>query len=111
MDDSPAPASSAKNRSLPYVFLNVASTADGKLAPASRNFVPFSSKRDQDLLMKLRTEADAVMCGATTVRGRVDLGPGGEKYRKLRVKKGLSEYNLRVVATGSGSLSPDAYIF
>ena len=100
-----------KDSRLPYVFLNVASSADGKLAPANRNFVPFSSGRDQELLMTLRTEADAVMSGAGTVRGKVDLGPGGEKYQKLRIKKGLAEYNIRVVATGSGSLRRDAYIF
>jgi riboflavin-specific deaminase-like protein len=103
--------SHTKDPRLPYVFLNVATSADGKLAPASRNFVPFSSKRDQDLLMTLRTEADAVMSGALTVRGKVDLGPGGEKYQKLRLKRGFAEYNLRVVATGTGSLRPDAYIF
>jgi len=104
-------SSAMKDPRLPYVSLNVASTADGKIASASRKFVPFSSKRDQEHLFKLRTDADAVMSGATTVRGKVDLGPGAEKYRKLRLKKGLSEYNLRVVATGGGSLRPDAYIF
>jgi len=56
-------------------------------------------------------EADAVMSGATTLRGKVDLGPGSEKYRKLRLKNGLAEFNLRVVVTGTGSLRPDAYIF
>jgi riboflavin biosynthesis pyrimidine reductase len=46
---------------LPFVYLNVASTADGKLAPASRRFVPFGSRHDRRLLLELRASADAVM--------------------------------------------------
>jgi hypothetical protein len=62
---------------LPFVFINVATTADGKLAPANRKFVPFSSRRDQQLLLELRTRADAVMAGARTVDLMpVKLGPG-----------------------------------
>src|SRR5688572_14133564 len=97
---------------LPFVFVNVASTADGKLAPANRHFVPFSSKRDRDLMLELRATADAVMSGARTVDSTpVTLGPGGPKYRKLRLKRGLEEFNIRVVVSGSGTLDPRAEIF
>src|SRR6266404_1854238 len=97
---------------LPFVYINVATTADGKLAPPNRKFVPFSSKRDQDLLLELRAQADAVMAGARTVDLMpVSLGPGAEKYRRLRLKNGLAEYNLRVVVSGSGTLDPHAAIF
>jgi riboflavin-specific deaminase-like protein len=97
---------------LPFVFINVATTADGKLAPASRHFVPFGSRRDQKLLLDLRATADAVMAGARTVDlSPVGLGPGGAKYRRLRLRRGLAEYNLRVVVSGSASLNPDAAIF
>ena len=97
---------------LPFVLLNVATTADGKLAPANRHFVPFSSKRDLKLLMELRTTADAVMAGARTVDSApVTLGPGGKKYRRMRENNGLAEYNLRVVVSGSGSLDLRAKIF
>jgi riboflavin-specific deaminase-like protein len=96
----------------PFVYLNVATTVDGKLAPANRHFVPFSSPRDQKLLLELRTEADAVMAGARTVdTGPVDLGPGGPRYRQMRRRNGLNEYNLRVIVTGSGTLNPRAKIF
>jgi riboflavin-specific deaminase-like protein len=97
---------------LPFVFLNVASTADGKLAPRTRHFIPFSSQRDQRLLLELRARADAVMAGARTVdRGPVDLGPGPAEYRRRRLKQGLPEYNLRVVVSGSATLDPTAEIF
>src|SRR5438067_13914166 len=97
---------------LPFIYLNVATTADGKLAPANRKFVAFSSKRDQQLLLELRARADAVMAGARTVYlVPVNLGPGPSKYRRLRLRNGLSEYNLRVVVSGSGTLNPKAQIF
>src|SRR5438874_6312310 len=97
---------------LPFVFINVATTADGKLAPANRKFVPFSGRRDQQLLLELRTRADAVMAGARTVDLMpVNLGPGPAEYRRMRLKNGLSEYNLRVVVSGRGTLNPRAQIF
>src|SRR5215475_16225274 len=97
---------------LPFVFVNVATTADGKLAPGNRHFVPFGGKRDQELLLELRAGADAVMSGARTVGPLpVNLGPGPAKYRRMRLKKGLPEYNLRVVVSGSGNLNPRAEIF
>ncbi len=97
---------------LPFVYINVASSADGKLAPPNRHFVPFGSRQDQRLLLELRAGADAVMAGARTVDLMpVDLGPGAKHYRQLRKARGLSEYNLRVVVSGNGSLNPDAEIF
>jgi riboflavin-specific deaminase-like protein len=110
---NPLPSLRPKLRDgLPFVYLNVATTADGKLAPTNRHFVPFSSKEDQDLLVELRTRCDAVMAGARTVDSvPVNLGPGGWRYREMRVRNGLTEYNLRVVVSGSGSLNPRAEIF
>jgi 2,5-diamino-6-(ribosylamino)-4(3H)-pyrimidinone 5'-phosphate reductase len=102
----------ARAGELPFVFLNAAITADGKLAPASRHFIPFGGARDQRHLLELRATADAVMSGARTVDlSAVKLGPGGAKYRRQRLRAGLSEFNLRVVVSGSGSLDPEAEIF
>ena len=87
-------------------------SADGKIAPASRRFTPFGSPRDQRHLLELRATADAVICGARTVDSfPVNLGPGPAKYRRLRLKRGLTEYNLRVVVSGTGTLDPAAEIF
>ena len=33
------------------------------------------------------------------------------KYRRLRIERGLAEYNLRVVVTGAATLNPKAEIF
>ena len=99
-------------RSLPFVFLNVAMTADGKIAPASRRFEPFGGERDREHLLELRATADAVMAGARTVDlDKVNMGPGPAKYRRTRLKHGLAEYNLRVIVSGAGTIDPKAEIF
>lgn len=99
-------------RDRPFVSLNVAMTADGKLAPATRNFVSFTTDRDQTLMLEIRAEHDAVMSGARTVDlGEVTLGTGGERYRAKRRKLGLKEEHIRVIVSGSGTIDPNAYIF
>src|SRR5215212_6339034 len=96
----------------PFIRLNAAITADGKIAPANRVFVPFGSWHDHDLLYRLRAESDAVIAGARTVDlYPTTLGPGAKKYRRMRLRNGLPEYNLRIVVSGSGSLDPKAQVF
>jgi len=97
---------------LPFVLINMAMTADGKIATANRTVSSFASKRDFEHLLELRASADAVMSGARTVdQEDVNLGPGAQRFRRLRLKNGLAEYNLRIVASGSGSLDPHAAVF
>jgi len=96
----------------PFVFINVAMTADGKIAPSDRRFIPFGSKRDREHLLELRATADAVMAGARTVdMFPVNMGAGGAKYRRLRARRGLAEENLRVIVSGRGTIDPKAKIF
>ena len=90
----------------------MAMTADGKIATANRAVTSFGSAHDLDHLYELRATADAVMCGARTVElSQSILGPGGEKFRRRRLKHGLAEFNLRVIVSGSGSIDPGAAIF
>lgn len=87
-------------------------TADGKIATANRAVSSFGSRRDQEHLMELRTTADAVMSGARTADlNAINLGPGPAKYRRERLKRGLAEYNLRIIVSGSGSVDPQAEVF
>jgi riboflavin-specific deaminase-like protein len=87
-------------------------TADGKIATANRRVVSFGSKRDLQNLYALRATADAVMSGARTVElSRVLMGPGGEKFRRARQRRGLAEFSLRIIVSGSGSIDPRAPIF
>ena len=107
-----SPKSESQSPKLPFVFVNMAMTADGKIATANRRVHSFSSKRDLEHLYELRTTADAVVCGARTVEisGTI-LGTGGEKFRMQRLQRGLAEHNLRVIVSGSGSINPRAAIF
>ena len=107
-----SPKPKAQSPKLPFVFVNMAMTADGKIATANRAVHSFGSARDLAHLYELRATADAVMCGARTVEiSQSILGTGGEKFRKRRLKAGLAEYNLRVIVSGSGSIDPAAEIF
>jgi riboflavin-specific deaminase-like protein len=99
-------------QSLPFVFVNMAMTADGKIATANRAVSSFTSRRDHDHLLELRATADAVISGARTVdSAKINMGPGSAKFRRMRVKNGLAEYNLRVVVSGSGTVDPNAEVF
>src|ERR1017187_4037465 len=90
----------------------MAMTADGKIATANRAVHSFSSARDLEHLYELRATADAVMCGARTVEvSKTILGTGSAKFRQRRLERGLAEYNLRVIVSGSGSIDPAAEIF
>jgi 5-amino-6-(5-phosphoribosylamino)uracil reductase len=98
--------------SLPRVLVNMAITADGKIATANRAITSFGSARDHDHLLELRATADAVMSGARTVDvAKINLGPGGKKFQRQRLKQGLAEFNLRIIVSGSGSIEPQAEIF
>ena len=90
----------------------MAVTADGKIATANRAISSFTSARDREHLLELRATADAVMAGARTVDSApVNLGPGPPRYRRQRLKRGLAQYNLRVVVSRSGSVNPQSEVF
>jgi riboflavin-specific deaminase-like protein len=90
----------------------MAMTADGKIATANRAAAAFGSQRDREHLLELRATADAVMAGARTVDSApITMGPGPAKFRRQRLKRGLAEYNLRVIVSRSGSVNPRAEVF
>jgi riboflavin-specific deaminase-like protein len=90
----------------------MAMTADGKIATANRAGSSFGSRRDREHLLELRATADAVMAGARTVNSEpTTLGPGPDRFRRLRLGCGLAECNLRVIVSGSGTINPHAEIF
>ncbi len=97
---------------LPRVMINMAITADGKIATANHAVSSFGSPRDHAELLRLRTRADAVMAGARTVDlNPVNLGSGGERYRRARRRAGRTDEPLRIVVSRSGTLDPEAEIF
>lgn len=106
------PNSRLQTSDLPFVLVNMAMTADGKIATANRAVSSFGSARDHEHLLALRATADAVMAGARTVDlNEINLGPGPKHFRRARLRRGLTEFNLRVIVSGSGSINPKARIF
>ena len=52
------------------------------------------------------------MAGARTADlNPINMGPDPAKYRRLRLKRRLAEYNLRVIVSGSGTVNPHAEVF
>ena len=96
----------------PFVRVNMAMTADGKVATASRSIHTFGSPRDARHLYELRAGADAILCGARTVEEtRATLGSGGPRFEALRQRNQRAPHALRVVVSGSASISSDAALW
>lgn len=96
----------------PFVYVNMAMTADGKITSAAREVPRFASSRDRQRMDRLRAEADAVLLGAETVRAddpplRVR-DPEMQAYRR---SLGRPDGILGVVVTATGRLDPRARFF
>ena len=94
----------------PYLVLNMAATADGRVAVGGRS-APVAGAADRELFHELRAQADAVMAGAGTARV--------ERYRRV-VKEALRERRragdvldepLAVIVSGSLDLPVDLPLF
>ncbi len=101
-----------QRKELPFVFMNGAVSADGKLALENRSLIQFSSKRDRRFVFQLRASAHAVLCGAETVETfSIDLAAGPAQCRATRKRRGLPAEPLRVLVSHDGQLDPRARIF
>jgi riboflavin-specific deaminase-like protein len=91
----------------PYLVLNMVSTADGHATIGGRSG-PIGNEADRQLFHELRTQVDAVMVGAGTLRaeryGRIVRDPD---RREKRVREGLAADPLAVVVSGRLDLPDD----
>jgi riboflavin-specific deaminase-like protein len=91
----------------PYLALNMVATADGKAAVQGRT-VAISSKTDRAVFHNLRTQADAVMAGAGTLRSeRYAPLVKTDELRAKRVREGLAPNPLAVIVSGRLNLPVD----
>jgi riboflavin-specific deaminase-like protein len=91
----------------PYLALNMVSTADGKAAVDWRTR-GISTDVDRELFHHLRTQADAVMVGAGTVRAeRYGAVTKTDELRAKRVEEGVREVPLAVIVSGRLDLPAD----
>ncbi len=99
---SPAP------RGRPRVFLNMASTADGRATLKGRSG-PIGNRADKELFLALRAGVDAVLFGAGTARAeRYRRLVKAESQRQLRLERGLTAEPLACIVSASLALSPES---
>jgi 2,5-diamino-6-(ribosylamino)-4(3H)-pyrimidinone 5'-phosphate reductase len=96
----------------PFVYLNMAMTADGKITSAKREYPKFTSALDRKTMDRLRAEADAIIVGAGTLRAddpplHVRDGAMQAYRRSLGKPPGL----LNVVISASLSVDPGSRFF
>ncbi len=82
----------------PFVFINIASSVDGKISNDKRIQLRISCDEDFKRVDELRAKSDAIMVGIGTVLSDDPrLTVKSEKLRLERVKKGLPPNPIRVV--------------
>jgi riboflavin-specific deaminase-like protein len=91
----------------PYLVLNMVETLDGRIAIDGRSG-PIGNQADRELFHGLRTQADAVMAGAGTVRTeRYGRMIKSDELRERRVREGLAPDPLALVCSTRLNLPPD----
>jgi|Deesub1362B_J571_1020462.scaffolds.fasta_scaffold00067_65 2,5-diamino-6-(ribosylamino)-4(3H)-pyrimidinone 5'-phosphate reductase len=95
----------------PFVFINVAASADGKISDESRKQVRISCKADMKRVDMLRATSDAVMVGIGTVLSdNPKLTVKAGDLIALRMKMGKSRQPLRVVVDSRCRIPLDAEV-
>jgi len=98
-----------KNR--PFVFINLAMSADGKVSTVKRRQIRISGADDFDRVDALRAECDAIMVGIGTVLADdPSLTVKSAKMREIRRNAGKAENPLRVVVDSKARTPIDAEI-
>ncbi len=93
----------------PFVFINVAMTADGKIDTFARKGAAISSQEDKQRVDKLRAESDAVMVGGKTLLDEdPKLTVKSEALRADRVARGLSPNPVKVGIVTRANLKADS---
>ena len=96
----------------PFVTMNMAMTADGKITSVRREEPRFTSRRDKRTMDKYRAEADAVLVGAGTLRADdPPLHLRDPEMKAYRASLGKPEGLLNVVVTASAGLDPAGRFF
>jgi 2,5-diamino-6-(ribosylamino)-4(3H)-pyrimidinone 5'-phosphate reductase len=91
----------------PFVFINVAMTADGKIDTFQRKGATISSPRDKQRVDQLRAEADAILVGGRTLLNEDPaLTVKSEALRAERVKRGLPPNPIKVGVVSKAHFPP-----
>lgn len=95
----------------PFVFINAAMSADGKISTAERKQIRISSKEDFDRVDELRASADAIMIGIGTVLAdNPSLTVKSKERQERRIKEGREENPVRVIVDSAARTPIDAEV-
>jgi 2,5-diamino-6-(ribosylamino)-4(3H)-pyrimidinone 5'-phosphate reductase len=93
----------------PFVFINVAMTADGKIDTFERKGAAISSPRDKERVDQSRASADAIMVGGRTLLDEdPKLTVKSEGLRVERVASGLSPNPIKVGIVTQANIKADS---
>ncbi len=97
------------SKALPYVIINVAATADGKIDTVERRGAPISSERDRERVDELRASVDAVMVGGRTLHAEDPrLNVRSVTLQESRLARGEPRHPAKVAITSGFRLPPDS---
>ncbi len=92
----------------PFVHINVAMTADGKIDTVARLGAAISSAADWARVDKLRADADAVMVGGRTLLAEdPQLSVKSAQLRQARLARGATENPARVGVATLAEIRPE----
>ena len=95
----------------PFVFINVAMSADGKISTGERRQVRISGSEDYSRVDRIKAESDAIMVGIGTVLAdNPSLTVKSPELRAGRRAAGKDENPIRVVVDSRGRTPLDADI-
>ena len=93
----------------PFVFINVAMTADGKIDTFQRKGATISSQRDKERVDQLRASADAIMVGGRTLLDEdPKLTVKSEVLRAERVAHKFSPNPVKVGVVTKANIKADS---
>ena len=95
----------------PFVFINIAMSADGKISTIDRRQVRISGTEDFARVDQVKAESDAIMVGIGTVLAdNPSLTVKSPELQAMRSASGRDEHPIRIVVDSSGRTPLDADI-
>ena len=95
----------------PHIFLNMAMSLDGKITTRDNQGPRFTSNADKIRMGEIRSQADAILVGAATIIADDPTFTSSPSNMERRIQRGAVANPIKVVISGSGSVSGTARMF